>query len=188
MDWFSQNAPAIQAIASIAGILISAVLAGITYSYVRITRELAQSSAEQVRQMREAFELQRQEREASQAQLARTLQVLARRIRSSIEAATFSHAGLRALAQPTAAEVTDLETMSRGLGNKTILNAGNRAVIGLRHALSLVDRVKPIHPAMGWIPTNEEQVFWNEVVQTSISNLKQIENECEALLRMEPHV
>src|SRR5690349_14470306 len=104
MDWFSRNAAAIQAISSIAGVVISAILAGITYWYVRITRELAKSSTEQVTQMRQIFELQQQEKRRENAQLARNLQMLARRTRSSIEAVTFSHAGLRALAQPTQAE------------------------------------------------------------------------------------
>lgn len=181
MGWFAKNSAAIQAIASIAGVLISLILAGITYWYVRITREVAQSSSEQVRGMREAFDRQQQERREEQAQLARTLELLARRIRSNIEAATFSHAGLRALAQPTSAEVTDLEILSRQLGNKTVLSAGNRAVVGLRHALSLVDRVKPIHPSIGWIPVEEERQFWNEAVEITVTNLRAIENECQRL-------
>src|SRR5215472_12703451 len=54
MDWFARNASAIQAIASVVGVLIATVLAGVTYWYVRVTREMARSSAEQVQQFRSA--------------------------------------------------------------------------------------------------------------------------------------
>ena len=59
MDWFAKNAAAIQAIAAIVTVVVTLGLAAITYWYVRVTREIANSSAEQVRQMREAVASQR---------------------------------------------------------------------------------------------------------------------------------
>lgn len=54
MDWFAKNAAAIQAIASIAGVFVTAVLVCVTWWYVRVTKRIADSSVQQVNEMRNA--------------------------------------------------------------------------------------------------------------------------------------
>lgn len=71
MSWFKENAAAIQALSSVAGILVAGVLAWLTYRYVRHTRDIAMSSLEQVKHIRGAARI-------SQRQSAHALKSLAR--------------------------------------------------------------------------------------------------------------
>ena len=54
MNWFNENAAAIQALSSVAGLLVTGVLAWLTSRYVRLTRDIATSSLEQVKHIKEA--------------------------------------------------------------------------------------------------------------------------------------
>ena len=185
MDWFAKNSAAIQAIASIVGVIIAGVLAGVTYWYVRLTQEIARSSAEQVKQMREAAALGKMQERENQRQLLQALQVLAKRSRASIQATQFSYAGLRVFAQPTDVDVDDLERMSRQTGNDKISASMNRAIIGLRHILPLVAKVRDIHPGLGWIPSSENQRYWQDAVNAAAQGLQELEEECARLLKQE---
>lgn len=44
MNWLNANAPAIQAIAALASVLVTVALAIITWRYVRLTRDLVETA------------------------------------------------------------------------------------------------------------------------------------------------
>ncbi len=49
LAWLNQNAAAVQAMASIASVVVTIVLLGITWQYVGLTQELARAAREQLR-------------------------------------------------------------------------------------------------------------------------------------------
>lgn len=181
MNWFSQNAAAIQAIASIVAAIITIVLAAITFWYVRVTREIARSSAEQARQTKEAAEIHQREKKESQQRSARTLWIVAQRSRTSIEATEFSFPGLRVFTQPTEEDISDINLLPRQLNNTDILLCANRAIIALRAVLAFVERIKQKPAGFGWTPVPEEKEYWTNAVDHAVKNLSAIEKECKAL-------
>jgi hypothetical protein len=181
MDWLKNNAAAIQAIASIVGVLITAGLAAITYWYVRVTRAIARSSAEQTRQTKEIAEIHQREREESEQQSARTLWLIAQRSRVTLQATEFSFAGLRVFHQPTEEDLVDINLLPRQLNNTNILISANRAIISLRAILAFVERVKKKPVGIGWTPVQEETQYWTNAVEHAIKSLQEIENECKVL-------
>ncbi len=48
MTWLNTNAPAVQAAAAVASLLIAAVLAGVTWNYMRLTRSLVETARQQL--------------------------------------------------------------------------------------------------------------------------------------------
>jgi hypothetical protein len=182
MYWLKNNAAAIQAIASIVGVMITAGLAAITYWYVRVTREIAKSSAEQTIQTKELAEIHQRERKEREQQSARTLWLVAQRSRSTLEATEFSFAGLRVFHQPTEEDLVDINSLPRQLNNTNILIFANRAIISLRAILAFVDRVKQKPVGIGWTPVPEETQYWTNAVEHAIKNLREIENQCKALV------
>ena len=50
--WLNRNAPAVQAIASIASVCVTLMLAFVTYRYVQLTQSLAEAAHEQLRMQR----------------------------------------------------------------------------------------------------------------------------------------
>jgi hypothetical protein len=77
MNWLRENAAVIQALSSGAGLVVTAVLAWLTWRYVRLTRDIASSSLEQVKYIREAGQ-------AMLRQNATALESLALRIRTGL--------------------------------------------------------------------------------------------------------
>lgn len=54
MKWLNENAAAIQVLSGIAVLVVTGLLALLTSRYVRLTREIANSSLEQVKLIRES--------------------------------------------------------------------------------------------------------------------------------------
>jgi hypothetical protein len=52
LTWLNRNAPAVQAIASIASVCVTLMLAFVTYRYVQLTQSLAEAAHEQLRLQR----------------------------------------------------------------------------------------------------------------------------------------
>lgn len=101
MNWFKDNAAVIQALSSVAGLVITGVLAWLTWRYVRLTRDIASSSLEQVKHIRDAGRVILQ-------QNARALGSLALRIRvglGHLNSETPNHKELRAFALLTDREI-----------------------------------------------------------------------------------
>jgi hypothetical protein len=185
MNWLGEHSAAVQAIASIVGVIITAVLAGITYWYTRVTRSIAESSVEQARLMRQAAELSQQQAKQHKRQLARTIAVLAQRSRVGLEAVPFSHAAMRAYTQPTDTDINDIERIAREIGNDRILASANRAVTSLRSVLSIVLDAKSVKPEIGWVPGPERRSYWDMAVTASIDSLKEIETEAQTIFTAE---
>ena len=59
MDFLNQNAPAIQAIASVVSVLVSAALLWITMEYIRLTRTLAEAAHQSLEHEKEAARAQK---------------------------------------------------------------------------------------------------------------------------------
>lgn len=179
MDWFAKSASAIQAIASVVGVLITGVLAYITWRYVKITREIAESSAEQVRQFKESTQVAKQ-------QTARSLSSLALRTRTSLGAGILSsdapqHGQLRAFSQVTTGDISDIESLAKNLNDSQVSTAAAKAVAAIRDVLWFVETTKDIHPSMGWIPTQAEIIRWRRALEESERSLHFIQDECEKL-------
>lgn len=139
MHWLDQHAGSIQAISSIVGATITAVLALVTYWYVRVTRDIARSSAEQVKHIKEAAQIARQ-------QNARALGGLALRLRVSLGSANLDSDSprdnqLRAFVQVTNGDVADVESLSRNLDNTEISTSANQAVAALREVVGFIQKV-----------------------------------------------
>ena len=181
MDWFAKNAAAIQAIASIVGVLITAALAGITYWYVRVTREIAKSSADQTRQMKEAAELANHQMKENRRQLARNLRALAHRSRLSLESVVFNHSAMLSYTQPTEDDISEIQIMSRQTCDDKILLSANVAVVALRHVLAIVEKAGNIKPSAGWIPSQEDTQKWTKLSQGASKALQDIETQCEII-------
>ena len=52
--WLAENAPAIQALASVASLVVTVVLVILTAWYVRVTKQIADSSLQQVQHIKDA--------------------------------------------------------------------------------------------------------------------------------------
>ena len=174
MNWFKENAAAIQAFASIAALIVAIVLAWLTYRYVRLTRDIAASSLEQVRHIREATEIELE-------QHARALASLVLRIRTSfggLNADVPRHTELRGYSQLTEREIADIEALARRVGG-AVLDSASKAVASLRIMLGMIQRAKEINEALGWIPTPQEMQAWRRAMEEANRSLQEMEAACQ---------
>lgn len=75
MKWLNENAAAIQALSGLAVLVVTGLLAWLTSRYVRLTREIANSSLEQVRLIRESARVDLQHNASALKALALRLRV-----------------------------------------------------------------------------------------------------------------
>jgi hypothetical protein len=174
MNWFKENAAAIQAFASIAALIVAIVLAWLTYRYVRLTRDIATSSLEQVKYIREAAQIER-------VQNARALASLALRIRTSfggLNADVPRHKELRGYSQLTEREIADIEALARQVGGP-VLDSASKAVASLRVMQGMIQKAKEISEALGWIPTQQEMQAWRRAMEDAHRGLQEMEMTCQ---------
>jgi hypothetical protein len=175
MNWFRENAAIIQALSSAAGLAITAVLAWLTWRYVCLTREIATSSLEQVKHIREAGRV-------SLRQNATALKFLALRTRTALgqqlNPDTANHKQLRAVDFLTDREIVDLQTLAREVNDVAITSASDAAQ-HLRVIHGMVQTAKQIDEAMGWIPTHEEAGRWKKAIEGAHRALQEIETACD---------
>jgi hypothetical protein len=174
MNWFKENAAAIQAFASIAALIVAIVLAWLTYRYVRLTRDIAASSLEQVKHIRQATEIERQ-------QNALALASLALRIRTGLgglNADVPRHKELRAYSQLTEREISDIEVLARKVGGPTLDSASN-VVASLRVMQGMIQKAKEINEFIGWIPTQQEMQAWRRAMEDAHRGLQEMEMACQ---------
>jgi len=172
MNWFKENAAAIQALSSLAALLVACLLAWLTARYVRLTREIATSSLEQVKHIREAARI-------IQRQNAVALDSLALRIRVCVSnLQTPKHKELRAFSSFTESDIADLERLARQVDDRAIKSA-SEAVKYLRVIHGIIQNAKNINEGLGWIPTEEEKKNWNTAIQGAHRMLQEVETACQ---------
>jgi hypothetical protein len=173
VNWFKDNAAVIQALSSVAGLVVTGVLAWLTWKYVRLTRDIASSSVEQVKHIREAGR-------AMLRQNATALESLALRIRTGLGqqvSATPNHRDLRAFALLGERDIADLQALARQVNGRAITSASDAAA-HLRVILDMVQTAKGINEAMGWIPTATEAGRWKKAIEGAHRALQEIETAC----------
>jgi predicted negative regulator of RcsB-dependent stress response len=146
MDWFTRNSAAIQAIASIAGVIITAALVGVTYWYVRVTRTIANSSLAQVQEIQKATR-------ASRDRNARALADLAVRIRNGLARldADLPRADqIRAFTQVNESDITRLEVFASQVDYAPVLASESTAVVAIREILGTVEHCQKT-PSRRWL-------------------------------------
>jgi len=166
VSWFKDNAAVIQALSSIAGLVVTGVLAWLTWNYVRLTRE-------QVKHIREASR-------AILRQNATALEYLALRLRTGLGQylpATPNHKDLRAFASLGERDIADLQILARQVNDRAIISASDAAA-HLRVILDMVQTAKGINEAMGWIPTAAEAGRWKTAFEGAHRALQEIETAC----------
>jgi hypothetical protein len=174
MNWFRENAAVIQALSSAAGLAVTAVLAWLTWRYVCLTSEIATSSLEQVKQIREAGRV-------ILRQNATALKSLALRIRTALGQQlndSANHKQLRAVDFLTDREIADLQTLAREVNDVAITSASDAAQ-HLRVIHGMVQTAKQIDLAMGWSPTHEEAGRWKKAIEGAHRALQEIETACD---------
>jgi hypothetical protein len=180
MDWFAKNAAAIQAIASVAGVGITAVLVSVTYWYVRVTRTIAQSSLEQVQEMKKAAR-------ASRNRNAQALADLAVRIRNGLAGLDPDlprENQLRAFTQVNESDITRLEVFVSQVDYAPVLASEGTAVVAIREILGTVEHAKNLHPGAGWVLPPERIERWRRAREESDRSLHAVENACQEILKL----
>lgn len=173
MNWFRENAAVIQALSSAAGLVVTAVLAWLTWRYVRLTREIANSSLEQVKYIREVARV-------SLRQSASALESLALRLRvglGNLNPETPNHRQLCGFTLLTDQEITDLQALARDV-NRPAITAASEAAGHLRAIYAMLQTAKGISEAMGWIPNAEEAGRWKKAIEGAHRALQEIETTC----------
>jgi hypothetical protein len=174
MNWFKENAAAVQAFASLASLIVAAILAWLTFRYVRLTKAIADSSLEQVKHIREAAELARRQNAQALASLALRL----RTIFGGLNADVPTHRQLRGFSQFSEGEIADIEALARQVGG-SVLDSASRAVPALRTMQGMIQRAKEINESLGWIPTPQETQTWRKAVEEAHRGLQEIEVACQ---------
>ena len=173
MNWFRDNAAAIQALSSMAGLLVAGILAALTWRYVRLSREIAASSLEQVKQIREASAI-------AQRNSARSLEALALRLRlalGDLNSDAPGHAELLKFASLTENDIAGLEALARHVGGEAIVFA-SEAAAALRVLLGVIARAKQANKLLGWMPDDHEIQAWRKQIQASHRGLQAVEETC----------
>jgi hypothetical protein len=174
MNWLNQNAAAIQALSGIAALIVTGVLAWLTWNYVRLTREIARSSLEQVKYIREAAR-------SALRQNAKALGSLALRLRvglGQLDSTSPNDGQLRAFAQLAEQDITELQSLARQLNTQTITSASDAAA-HLRIIYDMVQVVKKINEGIGWIPDANEKTRWKKAIEGAHRALHEIETACQ---------
>ena len=176
MDWLAKNAAAIQAIGAIVGALTTVALAYITYSYVRLTGKIAESSTEQVRLIREAAK-------ATQLITVRTVATVAARIRNSLaklDSDSPRNEQLYAFTEVNEGDITHLETLTWQVGDSARLAAGSAATVALREVFETIKWTKDTESKYSPSPVRIEH--WKRAKEESDRRLHAIETECQNIV------
>jgi hypothetical protein len=175
MNWFDAHAGAVQAIASIATLIVTGVLAFLTAWYVRVTKQIADSSLEQLAHLKS-------ESRSAQVQAARSLDALARRLRVPLAGLTAapSHRMLLDYALLNQRDVEDLEALARQVSDEAITYAG-KAAVSLRRLLAIMDDARKFNKTQGWMPNERQTGDWGEAIDAGPKMLEKIEQICRAI-------
>ena len=175
MNWLRDNGAAIQAFASIGGLLITLVLAGLTAWYVRVTKTIATSALDQVKHLKETTRV-------AQQQAARSLEALSKRIRLplvGLDPTAPKHRPLAEYGLLSQEDVTYLETLARDVNADAIRYAG-KAAVSLRKILALMEQARQVNFGTGWIPSSDQIRDWREAMDAAPKMLTSLEATCQA--------
>lgn len=175
MKWLNENAAAIQALSGLAVLVVTGLLALLTSRYVRLTREIANASLEQVRLFRESVRLDLQRNASALKALALRLRV---GIGQELNPGPPNHKQLRAFAILTDREIADLQTLANRVGGQAITSASDAAA-HLRVIYETVQTAKGINETIGWIPTPEDAARWKKAIEGAHRALQEIETACQ---------
>lgn len=173
MNWLKENAAAIQALSSVAALLVAAVLAWLTARYVRLTREIAASSLEQVKHIREAARLIQQQNAHALGTLALRIRVALGGLNSEIP----KHKELRTFSLLTERDMADLQDLARQVNDRAIISA-SEAAGPLRVIHGMLQTAKDINEGTGWIPADQEAGSWKTAMETAHRKLQEVEAAC----------
>lgn len=178
MNWLNDNAAAIQALSGVAVLVVTGLLARLTSRYVRLTRDIANSSLEQVRLLRESMRADLQHNASALHALALGLRT---GIGQQLDPETPKHNQLRAFAILTEREITDLQALANRVGGQAITSAGEAAG-HLRVIHEMVQTAKGISEAMGWTPKAEDKARWRKAVEGADRSLQEIQVACQRVV------
>lgn len=173
MNWFNENSAAIQALSSMAGLLVAGVLAWLTSRYVWLARDIALLSLEQVKHIKEAARVVLQQNARALESLALCLRVALGQLSSEAP----KHKELRAFSLLTERDITDLEVLARQVDGRTITSA-SEAAMSLRVVHGMIRKAKSINEGTGWMPPEQEAKGWKKAIEASHRALQEIETGC----------
>lgn len=175
MKWLNENAAAIQALSGLAVLVVTGLLALLTWRYVRLTREIANASLEQIRLIRESARVDLQHN-------ASALKALALRLRSGLgeqlNPDAPSDKQLRGFAILTEREIVDLQILA-GRVNSQAITSASFAAAHLRVIHDMVQNVKRTNEGIGWNPDAAEKARWKKAIEGAHRALQEIETACQ---------
>ena len=149
--WLNANSGAIQAIASLATLVVTLSLALLTAKYVKLTGLIAHAAAEQSRHLTESSKREGQlARSALQAHAARLLAAI-----SSIDGQSPPDSRIRQLSELSAGDIDQLEALARVISTEDLAHAA-LAALALKSILGLVQRVQATNKSTGYHYTDPE--------------------------------
>jgi|SRR5579884_867208 len=158
----------IQAVAAIASLCVTIILAWLTGRYVRLTKKIADSNAEQVDMARDSAEEARLQNVASCKVFAGNL---LNAIGNLSQLAPVFDELRRLKIQPH--DVAQLQLYARALGVDAIRQAGIAAA-GLNRIGALAERISEIPESRGWTAQTREQQMWVGTVPETIAALADV--------------
>jgi hypothetical protein len=172
-SWLEAHAAAVQALASVCALIITAALAVLTAWYVRLTRSIAAAATEQVKHLKESTRAQRQ-------RAAVALEALSRRVRvplAELVARGPSHRLLLDLTQLNQQDIAALEAIAQDVSETAIRFAG-RAAFPLRTLDGIIQQAKSVNVTTGWVPTDQQTAGWREAVEAAPKLLEALDEAC----------
>lgn len=176
MNWFNSNAAAVQALASVASLIVTVVLAVLTGKYVRLTRQIAQAALEQIQHIKLTST-------TAQKQAARSLDALSKRIRlplRNLNPDAPSHRQLREYNLLSQEDISALEALARDVNDQAAMYAG-KAAVSLRKIVGLLAAARAKSPEQGWIASESQTSQWKEATEAGPRMLEELERVCQAV-------
>jgi hypothetical protein len=178
MGWFARNSAAIQAIASLLGIITTAVLVAITFWYVRVTRQIAESSVEQVRLIKAAAK-------ATQQRNVKALGALAASIRNTLaglEPDEPRYEQFVAFNQIAESDIAYFQVLASQVDSSAVLAAASAVVVAIREIFGAIQRAKLLERKDQWFVSDVQLTRWKRAKEESDRRLHEIEKDCAEIV------
>ncbi len=174
MDWLNRYSAAIQAVASGASLVVAAVLAFLTARYVRLTRDIASASSDQLAFLRASSA-------AMKRQQAYAMKALVHRLRSTLAELDQKHPEHREMmsfAHLRERDIEDFETLARAMDLGAATEA-IKVVVPLRSILGLLGEAKAVNLSTGWTPRPDQRQQWENDLRDVAATLGVLEVSCD---------
>jgi hypothetical protein len=161
MHWLNENSAAIQALAT-------TILAILTFLYVKLTRDIAKSTSDQLQHMKELVRVDQQQYASALAYFAFHLRVAIGKLpdiptREKLTGSFFL----------TESDITELRILARKVNGKAV-GLAIQATISLRMIHGIMQRSKE----ESWQPTEQEKKDWKTARENSERALHALQEEC----------